>query len=188
MSYLKLITAPTEEPVTIDDVKLHTRIDHATEDSLLSIWISSGRKLAEDYQRRAYLSQTWEMSFDTWPTLPALFSRGPIISVDSFKYYDYLDTETTYALTNFTLDYDSDPGRIDLAYSVTWPAVTLRSINSVKIRFTCGYGSNASDVPATVKDAIMLYVAYRNENRVAESGSAPVQFYDILRPDRLYTV
>lgn len=183
---LKLITPPIVEPVTVADVKLHTHIDHDVEDNLIQLWIESARKLAEDFQCRAYVAQTYTMTFDSFPDLPILIPRAPLTAVSSVKYYDYENTETSMLLTDFIIDTDSEPGRIGFAYSKTWPSVTLRPMNAVKITFTCGTGSNASTVPATVKDAIMLYCTYRNENRAAEIDSAPRQFYDLLSPQRLY--
>jgi uncharacterized phiE125 gp8 family phage protein len=54
-----------------------------------------------------------------------------------------------------------------------------------RVTLLAGYGDPV-DVPDTVKDAICLYCAYRYENRTAESGEAPKQFYDLLTPDRMW--
>lgn len=183
---LRVITRPNLEPVTVDDVKLHTRIDSDIEDSLLQTWITSAREQAEDFQRRAYISQVLELSFDEFPKLPLSLPRCPVISIESISYIDYQNNVVTMALTDFILDTDSEPARIDHAYSKSWPCVTLRSINSVKIRYTAGYGATAESVPEKVKDAIMLYCAWKNENRTAED-KFPEQFFNILRPDRMYT-
>ena len=51
-------------------------------------------------------------------------------------------------------------------------------------RQVCGYGT-ADDVPQRVKDAIYLFCGYRYENRIAEDGTIPTAFYDLLRPQRL---
>jgi uncharacterized phiE125 gp8 family phage protein len=183
---LKLITAPAVEPVTTDEVKLHTRIDGNTETTLLSSWITSARILAEQYQRRAYITQTWELILDGWPGMPISIPRSPVQSVTSLKYYDTANTETSWDLSNLLIVTDTEPGRITLAYGITYPSTTLREMNSVVIRYVAGYGDAASDVPENVKDAIHLYCAYRYENRTAEIESVPVQFYDLLRPERVY--
>jgi len=207
MAYsLKLITPPAIEPVSLDDVKLHTRINYDVEDDILAVWIKTAREMAEMFQRRAYIAQLWEISFDSFPNMPLKLPRSPLISLQSIKIYDYEDTETVLYDENndpitttttegivepstnsqFVVDIDSEPGRIGFAYNQIWPAVTLRAVNSVKIRFAAGYGLSASSVPAAVKDAIMLYCAYRNENRAGEEKAVPEQFYNLLAPDRLY--
>jgi hypothetical protein len=202
---LKLITPPAIEPVTVDDVKLHTHIDTDIQDDILENWITSARMLAEDYQRRAFIGQMWEISFDSFPCMPIFVPRAPLIGVVSIKIYDYANAETVLyskadnpittteepgsdlsTNSDFQIDLDSEPGRIGFAYNKIWPSTILRSMNAVKIRYAAGYGLEALDVPATVKDAIMLYCAYRNENRAAEVEEAPKQFFNLLAHDRIY--
>ena len=217
MYSLKLITAPASEPVTAAEVRLHTRISYTAEDTLLEQWIASARKIAEMFQRRAYINQEWELSFDAFPNLPILIPRPPLLTMSAISYFDYEDTETvlysndtdqstttpgpvgtstttTTAAPNvitddgyFLIDADCEPGRLCFAYSKTWPAVTLRPHNAFKIRYWAGYGPTASTTPENVKDAIMLYCAYRNENRAGEIGQVPRQFYDLLAPERIFT-
>jgi len=202
---LKLITPPAIEPVLASEVKLHAHISHSVEDALIEEWISSGRSLAEDFQRRAYIGQKWEVAFDGFPGTPIILPRPPLISVDFIKCYDNLGAETILyyiaddpittpvepgvdGATNsdFIIDTNGQPGRIDLAYEKTWPSITPRSIKALVIRFSAGYGLTAASVPQTVKDAIMLYCTYRNENRAGETEEAPEQFYNLLWPQRNY--
>jgi hypothetical protein len=203
--HLRTITAPTVEPVTAAEVKLHTRISYDTEDALVEYWISAARRLAEDFQRRAYIAQTLEISFDSFPSMPILLPRPPALWVQSIKYYDYLNAETTLYETfdspipttteggtepstnaDFLVDVDNEPGRICFAYGCSWPSVTLRDMNAVKIRFMAGYGAEVTDIPENVKNAIMLYCAHMNENRASEEDATPKQFYDLLRHDRVF--
>lgn len=181
----KIITAPTSEPVTASDVKLYTRVLGSAEDTLINTWIKEAREIAEGYQHRAYITQTIELTYDCFPdddiiTLP----RCPLVSVNSIKYYDSDNNETTYSSDNYQVDTASTPGRIALNYGVLWPSVTLRSMNGVVINYTAGFG-DASAVPSAVKDAIYLYCAYKYENRIAEDGTIPQAFWDILTPDRI---
>ena len=202
--HLKLITPPSIEPVTAAEVKLHSHISGSVEDSLIEMWISSARQAAENYQNRAYISQTWELSFDRYPNTPILLPRSPIQLVHSIKTYDYLNAETILyeelynpittteedgtepsTNSNFLIDVDNEPGRICLAYGVWWPSTNLREMNSVKIQYHAGYGNKAEDVPGLVKDAIILFCTHKNENRSSEDDTIPKQFFDLLRPDRM---
>jgi|WetSurMetagenome_2_1015567.scaffolds.fasta_scaffold25135_5 hypothetical protein len=202
--HLKIITEPLVEPVTAAEVKLHAHISHSVEDSLIESWISSARKSAEDFQRRAYIYQELELSFDHFPCMPILLPRPPAIWVKSIRYYDYLNTETALYETfddptttteepgilpstnnQFLIDTDNEPGRICHAYGYLWPSVTLRDMNAVKIRYVAGQGSSADDVSPIVKDAIMLFCTHKNENRSSEDDTIPKQFFDLLRPDRV---
>lgn len=201
---LKLITAPEIEPVTVAEVKLSARISHAVEDSLLSSWITSARLLAEDFQSRSFIGQIWEMGFDGFPCLPIMLARPPLMQLISIKYYDSTNAETTLyyesynpvttteeggeePATNadFLIDANDQPARLSHAYNIDWPTgITLRPIDSVRIRYAAGYGLAASNVPQNVRDAIILYCSWRNENRTAEID-APPHFYNLLRHDRM---
>ena len=195
---MKIITPPTVEPVTVSEVKIYAHIDHDYDDALIASWIKTARILAENYQRRAYYKQVWELSFDGFPDIPLLIPRPPLQSIDFVKYYDYENTETELALDNFIIDTNHEPGRLTLAYNVTWPYVTLQAIDAVRIRYTCGFAiettnttttfaPDVDDIPVNVKDAIYLYCAYRNENRSGEVEKVPKQFYHLLDQDGFFT-
>jgi hypothetical protein len=197
------ITEPAIEPVTVAEAKLHAHIDHSVQDTMIASWIKSGRIQAEAFQRQVYISRIMEMSFDGFPTSPFEVPYHPLIQLISIKYYDSLNAETILYYdgynpvttteeggeepttnTDFLVDINGNPGRVSLAYSKLWPSVTLRPIDAVRVRFAAGYGLDAEDVPENVKDAIMLYCTYRNENRAGEVAACPRQFFDLLRFDR----
>jgi len=180
-----LNTAASSEPVTVDDVKLYARVAHSIEDTIILSWIKAARKLAEDYQHRSYISQTYRMIYDKFPPKCIDLPRPPLISVESIKYYDYQDTETVFDASKYSVDLISEIGRISLNYNEAWPTVTLRPINSVIIDFTAGYGVASSSVPDSVKNAIYLYCTFMYENRETENGTIPNAFFDLLRPDRM---
>jgi len=195
---LRIITAPAIEPVTVAEVKLHARIDYSVQDSILSGWITSARQRAEEYQNRAYIMQELEIGFDCFPDVPIPIPRAPLVQVKFIKSYDYQNNESILyydgdnAITgindgiadadtndNYLIDIGSEPGRVTLAYLVSWPDTTLRPIDALKIRYYAGYGTTATSVPGSVKEAIMLYCTWRDDNRAAE-GEFPKQFYDLL--------
>lgn len=197
---LKLITPPILEPVSVEDVKIYTHIDHDVDDKLLLSWIKTARILAENHQRRAYFEQTWEMSFDNFPNLPLFIPRPPLNHIEFIHYYDSNNTMTDMDLDEFIIDTSHEPGRLSHGYNEIWPSVILRPIDAIKIRYVCGFVSLTVDdstttttepesipLPENVKDAIYLYCAYRNENRSGEIEKVPRQFYDLLNQDGFYT-
>lgn len=64
---LKLITAPTIEPVTLEEIKEHCRIDGAEDDNLLTSLITVARQEAEKITRRQLITATWELRLDHFP-------------------------------------------------------------------------------------------------------------------------
>jgi uncharacterized phiE125 gp8 family phage protein len=183
---LKQVTAPLVEPVTASEVKLYTRIDSSVEDSLISGWITSARIQAEEFQRRSYINQEWVLSLDNFPQLPLLLPRSPVSAVTLFNYYDSGNIEYTYDLNNFIFDYDGEPARVSLKWNLTFPSLTLRPMSAVKIKYTAGYGATGASVPQYIKDAIMLYCAYKYENRTSEENKTPESFYNLLRSNRIH--
>lgn len=183
--HYRLKTAATSEPVTAANVKLYARVAHSVEDALITSWIKAATKLAEDYQHRAYIEQTWTLTYDGYPSGAICVPRPNLISVESIKYYDEDDTEATFDSGSYFVDTNSEVGRIVLNSGESWPSTSLRPINSVIIEFKAGYGSDADAVPDSVKNAIYIYCTHMYENREAENGSIPKEFYDLLRPDRM---
>lgn len=185
---------PPTEPVTVAEAKALARISHSVEDALIGGWIKTARELAEKYQHRAYVKQSLFMSFDSYPETPFSLPRPPAWSIDTVQIIDvdgsvidlYRHGGAGLMQSDFVIDTDSQPGRVDLKSGKSWPSIELQKINGFQILYYAGYGETGADTPATVKDAIALYCAWRNENRTAEVD-APPHFYNLLTPDRIFS-
>ena len=179
------IKKPAITPVKLETVKQATHIDHNVEDDILNQWIRTGTGLAEKFQKRSFITQTLEISLDSFPNMPFEIPHPPLQSIESFKYYDYEETESVLNMdTILFIDTASDPARIGFKYNQRFPTVTLRGLAAVKIRIVAGYGDKSSDIPDEVKDAIILYCSWRNENRTSED-ELPEHVKDLLRIDRV---
>ena len=171
----KLITAPTEEPITLSDAKLHMRVDFDIDDPLIESYITASRQWAElGFTRRAFITQTWDFYLDAFPAGSIIeVPYPPLQSITEIVYTDDNGTATTLPTANYMVDTISEPGRISLAANVNcWPTVTLQPVNGVRIRFVAGYGS-ANDVPRQIRNALLLLVAdlyEHRENSVIGSG------------------
>jgi uncharacterized phiE125 gp8 family phage protein len=185
----RLVTAPVIDPVTLDYVKKHTRIDYDVQDLLLSLWVKSATEQIEYITGMSLITQTREVSFDVgefgYPSTPILVPRSPIQSVSSVKIYDTASIETVLPLTYFDIDAHSIPGRIDLVYGMVWPSTLLRCIRSIVITYVSGFGDTCETVPPDLRDVILLYCTHRNENRSDESGDCQ-GFLNMILRKRLY--
>ena len=168
MSYtLKLVTGATTPVVSTADMKLHLRVDNTTEDTLIATLVTAATRLSEAQTRRAFLSQVWEMYLDCFPADDVYIAlpRSPIITLDSIKYQDEDDAQQTFADSNYKMDdITSAPPRISLKKDSSWPD-TIDELGVVVIRFTAGYGTAATSVPAEAIAAIKLIVGNLFENR-----------------------
>jgi len=191
---LKLIASPAIEPVSLDEAKSHLRVDGTDDDNLITSLIAAARRWCEKFQRRAYITQTWELWLDSWPEKNyIIIPRPPLQDVSSVKYYGTDDSEYTFDQANYFVDTKSEPGRVVLGYKKNWPSVTLRPANGVVVTFTAGYGDNAEKVPEEVKQAMKLLIGHWYEHREAVLAgiiSKEIEFAvrSLLWPDRVVLV
>ena len=164
----------------------------AVEDDLLNSLIESARQYAEDYQRRAYVTQTWELWLDAFPAQNYIkLPLPPLQSITSVKYYDTSDTEATFSSDDYFTDIKSEPGWAVLNTGESWPSTTLRPANGVCVEFVAGYGI-ASAVPKKVKQAMLLLIGAWYEQREAITTTGlninvvPLAVEALLWQDRVF--
>lgn len=184
---LKLITGPTSEPVTAAEAKLHARIDDDTDNAAIAGMIKAARELAETYTRRAFITQTWALYADAFPSCGFIeLPRPPLISVTHVKSYTDADVASTFSASSYYVDDASTPGRLVLRDSAAWPDVT-RVANGVEIRYVAGYGDAAS-VPQSVKIGVLQLVAWLYQHRGDANQTPSDSAYASLVGDRLWMV
>lgn len=184
---LKLITAPTLEPVTFADLQEHSRVSTTADRALMESYITAARQHLEEVSGRAFLTQTWELTIDSFTTprneggavdcqgkIPLPFA--PLASVTSVTYYDSDGNSQTMATTVYEVDTDSEPGRIGLKFGQSWPAVRSMIMNPIRIRYVVGWTA-VHLVPQPIKQAIRILAAHWYEHResvIVGAGSSPL--------------
>lgn len=155
MGTLTTITAPTSEPVTLDELKEALRVDHNDDDALIVGYGRAARMWAEQYLNLRISSQVVELSFDSWPSSVINLGVWPLISIDSIKYDDTASPVTEQTLapnTNYYADTTTRGGRV---VTITgWPSVAAKP-NPIRIRMTAGY----SEIPDIIKEGVKIYAA-----------------------------
>lgn len=177
---LMLHAAPSVEPISLIEAKAHLRVDHSTDDTLITASIVAARAAAENFCQRALITQQWKKTLDFFPcgiTLP----MPPVQSVVSLKYYDTNGVQQTLDSLTYTLDVMNEPGRLVPAYGLTWPA-TRDIPNTVEVIYKAGYGDAAVNVPGPIKAWILLKIAelYEYREASAERAAVPHEFVDHL--------
>jgi len=192
MSGLTLITAPTGEPILIDEMKDHLRISIDDDDKDVERITRVARRWCEKMQNRAYMTQTWDQYFDHFPLTPFELPRPPLQSITHIKWFDTDDTETTVSTDVYRADTFGFKGRVNLKDGQQWPTDTLRTLNGVVVRFVAGYGNRAS-TPEEITQAIKLMAGHLWENReetIPEKFDIvhiPFGVFDLLDIDRAIT-
>ena len=189
---LKLVTPPATEPVSLSEAKEHSRITGTDEDELITTFIETAREYCEEYQNKAYITQTWDLSLDEFPDSPYSLPKPPLQSISSIKYYDQDGTEYEFNASDYLVDTASVKGRVSLAYGKSWPSVTLQPMNGVIIQFIAGYGDAGSDVPKRIRNAIKMLVEQIYENREAtdikKHFEIPFAVHALLGLDRIWPI
>lgn len=186
---LKLITAPAAEPVTLTEAKLHARVDHAADDTLITALIAAARQEVEHVTGRALITQTWEMVLPEFADSMDL-DLGPVASITSVKYLDSNGAEQTLASTVYDLIDEALPPRLVLKTGQSWPA-TYAADDAVRIRFVAGYGADGTSVPAAIRAWMWVRISSLYAQREAfitgtSVSDPPGRFLDgLLDPYRI---
>ena len=194
---LKTTVPPAAEPVTLAEAKLHLRVDHSDEDAYITALITASREWCESYLGGSICQQTKALITNHFPHYLRL-PGGPVQSISSVTYEDENgDTQivdaSTYRLTG--------DGYISLAWGKSWPTGYACDVT---ITYVAGYPPEvttelveeegedpvevettdyAANVPASIKQAILLLVGALYEDREA-GGVAPPGVRELLRPYR----
>lgn len=176
------ITAPAAEPVTAAEVKAAAKIDGTEFDTQITIAIAALRALAEQKLGRRLITQTCEIVLDAFPAAEIDLQLPDVQAISSVKYLEATaGTETTLASDQYSLDGDSTPCWLLPAYDTDWPD-TYDTVNAVRVRFTVGYGSSASDVPQEIRLWIIAHAvqALNSASGLSFDNLAPLPFVDRL--------
>ncbi len=185
---LTLVTPAAVEPVALDDVKRHMRLDEGAFNADVTSLIVAARLMAETITRRALNTQTWDYKLDAFPNELSI-PLPPLQTVSSIKYIDVNGVEQTLSASVYDVDTDSEPARVRPAHGESWPS-TRDDMNAVVVRFVAGYGNNATDVPETIRQAIKILVMHWFENPELTSPlikQAPMSVQSLLGNYRVLT-
>lgn len=160
---VKVVTAPTAEPVSLTEAKLHCRVDESADDALITALITAAREEIERMSYHALMPQTLELVLDAWQ-MPIVLPYPPLTSVTSIKYVDEDAVETTWSSTNYLVSVDRIPALIVLKPNKELPSVTLYPQEAIRVRYVAGYATAAA-VPQSLKQAMLLLIGHWYENR-----------------------
>jgi len=182
MAGLTVNTAPTQEPVTLQEVKEYLRVDDSTDERIIRPFIETARRFCEEHTGRALMTQTLTLFLDAFEDMEdplwegmrtgpyinyyknyVVLPRSPVASVTHVKTFDDADTETTLAATKYYVDNAREPARIVLRTGETFPTA-LRVANAIEVKYVAGYTSQYN-VPEPLRLGILQHIAYLYEHR-----------------------
>jgi uncharacterized phiE125 gp8 family phage protein len=203
---LQRVTAPSVEPVSLNEAKLNSKIDITDDDAIVMSLIMNAREYAEMLTGRSFITTRWKLVLDAFPgpslmgvpmgrsfSIPEhaiLLPKSPVSQIVSIQYLDMSGILQTMPATDYVADLASEPTRITPVFGKIWP-ITLLQIGAVSVTFDAGYGPDATYVPEGIKGWIKMRVTSIYDNRsevvVMPRGKIePLPFVDgLLDPYRV---
>lgn len=156
--------APTEEPVTLQEVKQQCLVESSDDDVLLTRLIKAARSHVEEYCNARFAVQTIRTECDSFSDFARL-PEGPLKSVTSITYFDPAGAEQTLDAAVYEPRRDGLEPSIALKSGQAWPRIKVGS----RIILTAVYGASTPD---SVKAAMLMFIddAFHNRGNSARDG------------------
>lgn len=205
---LRVISPPTVEPVSLEEARLHLRLDTEgsppshPDDPMVEMLIRAAREHAEEFTGRALTDAEYELRIDAFtpmvrfPLVPAALIEVAYLTTEMQIDPDSLEeVEVTVEVIVDPAVYvfDDDPlyPALRLGTGQSWPSPLVET-GAVRIRFSGIYGavsSPANVVPDSIRYAILMLVGHWYTNREAVSDRTltpvPIAVDALLRPYRI---
>ena len=159
---------PVALPVTLERAKQHIYVDHDDDDDLISSLIAVATDNLDGYTGhlgRCVVDQVWSQTFPCFSRNLEL-RLGDLIEVTSVTYFD--DNNQVQNLPLDNVSNIRDCGRDYVLFDGDMPSTKPR-YDAVKITYRAGWIE--TEVPAPIKQAILLMVGHLYENREAVTHS-----------------
>lgn len=159
---LELIDPPTEEPVSLAEVKAHLRVLHDDEDEAIERFARAARRAVELRGGVSLTSQGWRLSLDRAPQGVLTLPRIPVFSVEAVGFVGRNGAFEAVSPEHYDLQ-TGPAGRLALRGAAPWPP---REVGAFRVDFTAGW-PGPSEVPEELKLAVKMLAAHFFENRQA---------------------
>lgn len=211
LNTVQIVTPPAIEPLDLDLVRQHCRIDQSADDALLAGYARAARTMAEMYLSRLLITQTvlWTVTPEDfvhprWHFLrhALVIPRAPVQSISSVTVLDRRGNSTTISpatlpivppqqLLGYRADLAHSPSRLYIGeYTIMSDGRLLRQVDleNIQIEFVAGYGDDWETIPQPILDAILLYCGFLYEHRGDAASEMPKAAEWLMDPYRMMWV
>jgi uncharacterized phiE125 gp8 family phage protein len=158
---LRIVTAPTADPVSLAEAKAQLRVTDTSSDLVIQGLIPAATMFVQSLVQRVYMTQTLEWVLPHWHARIEL-PIAPVKTSDvvSVKYVDWVtQAQQTLDPSLYVPQTKGESVAIIPKFGTIWPLLFTFAPEPLVIRFTAGYADPAS-VPANVKAAILLLIRH----------------------------
>ena len=189
---LHLLAGPTEPVITLDEAKLHCRVDGGDEDGRITALIAAATVWLDGrdgFLGRCLKPQSWQAIADRFPCRAVELPLPPTIAVEAIAYFDPAGTLQTLAASTYRVVEGGFRGATIVPRpDLSWPA-TACELDAVRITFRAGYEA----VPEPLRQAMLLMIGdwYENRGNVVVGATVaplPIAAETLLSAYRIATV
>lgn len=164
-----LVTPAATLPLSLDEAKQHCRVHHTDDDSRIAVLISAATSYLDGpagILGRALIEQTWQQDYDSFSAANRI-PIGDAREIVSVTYFDQDNASQALASAVYSLFSDDAGDYVALKPGQSWPSTYCRP-DAVRITWKAGFGTGAGDVPAAIRQAMLLLIG--NWNLYAEAS------------------
>lgn len=184
------IAAPADTPVSLTEAKAHLDVTYTDKDALIGSILQAAVQHIDGWTGvlagRCLVTQTWRQDFNAFSSclrLPLI----PVASISSVKYLDTSEVEQTITNSNYRLQEDEHGSFVRFDSDYSFPSVSVTDRPPVSVTYVAG--TAAADVPAPIKQAILLLTRHWFDNPSAvlagvSAQTTPLAVEALLSPFR----
>lgn len=143
--------------ISLAEAKAHLRVDHSTDDTLITTLINTAGEVVEEYTGTFLSSCSFVYYADHFSSVMKIHA-GPGVRISSVSYIKDDGTTQTWSSTHWHADVESYPMRIQFE---ELPTEVDDRVHAVRISGDAGY----TTVPSALKSAMLLIIGHLYEHR-----------------------
>lgn len=164
-------TRPATSVVSLEEAKIHLRVDTPDEDAYIQGLIDSAAAeldAPEGWLGRSLLSRTLRLTLDAYPPPVIRLPAPPIRQVTAVEYPDGQGGTVAVPADVYRVDTTAEPGLLYLADGQRWPsAMPQAGPDVLRIEYEAGYGDTPDTVPRPIHQWVLLRVGELYRDREA---------------------
>lgn len=175
---IRKVKEPGTTPVTLDELKVHLKIDHRHEDEYLSQLIKVATSHVEHDVGRSLISQVFSVRYSSKGS-----GSGDIVTID-LPFPPLMDVQEVNVV--YPNEFKKPMKRFIVDRGRMRPCVEVSSVHGdIEVVYKAGYGDYPHELPADLRQAVMIVAGDMYEKRGDFRGELSSFLNSLLSPYRL---